>query len=79
VVIFLSDGPPRKSQICVLLADLLDPKLDLTDLCARSISYTDFFTYILREVLSYWGEPQKIIISSSAGCQQPTGGQNGSP
>jgi hypothetical protein len=79
VVIFLSNRPPCKSKICVLLAELSDPKLDLADLCARSTSYTDFFTYILREVLSYWGEPQKIIISSSAGCQQPTGSQNGSP
>jgi hypothetical protein len=42
VVIFPSYRPPCTTQICVFLADLLDPKLDPTDLCSLSTSYTDF-------------------------------------
>jgi hypothetical protein len=72
-MIFPSDRLSSTIQICVVRADLLDPKLDPTDLCARRTSYAEFFLRIFYGRSSpYWGEPQKILISLSACCQQPT-------
>jgi len=55
-VIFPSDRPPHTTQICVFLADLLDPKLDPTDLCSLSTSCTDFHLRIFYVRSSPTGE-----------------------
>jgi hypothetical protein len=55
-VIFPSDRPPRTTQICVFLADLSDPILDPTDLCARRTLCTDCFLRIFYVRSSHTGE-----------------------
>jgi hypothetical protein len=55
-MIFPSDRPPCTTQICVFLADLSDPKLDPTDLCARRTLYADYFLRIFYGRSSPTGE-----------------------
>jgi hypothetical protein len=54
-MIFLSDRLKRRSQICVFLADLSDPKSDPTDLCKMHICNINCFLWVFYVRSSHTG------------------------
>jgi hypothetical protein len=69
-MIFLPDRPSRTTQICVMQANLSDPKLDLTDLCSRRTSYAEFFLRMFYGRSSPTGEDLNIFFHFSE-CRLP--------